>query len=45
MSFLGLRVSTSMGLHSYTVGKAMLLCADEVDWESEDPGSRLAVSS
>lgn len=45
MSFLELRIDTSVGIHSYTVGKAMLLCADEMYWELEDLGSRFALSS
>ena len=44
MSFIELRIGTSVGLHSYTVGKAMLLCADEMDWKL-DLGSRFALSS
>ena len=45
MSFLELGIGTWVGLHSYMVGKAMLLCADEMDWELEDLGSRFALSS
>ena len=45
MSFIELRIGTSVGLHSYTVGKATLLCADEMDWKLEDLGSRFALSS